>query len=200
MLSYKNKNVKQRGFTLIELLVVIAIIGLLSSVVLASLNSSRAKARDAKRISDIKQISLALEFFYDEHEYYPPTDKSSKLRHSLSYDTGCTWTPDCGHCNRWCILDEELPTIVIPNDMALVPSQIYYAYTSSNGDDFQTYGLAAFLETDHQAAKNDGGYYDNAFEVGLRPGYCMNKYTGNARDWLWRPGGGDWGSVCDGGN
>jgi prepilin-type N-terminal cleavage/methylation domain-containing protein len=54
-----------RGFTLIELLVVIAIIGILSSVVLASLNSARQKSRDARRISDIKQIQLALELYFD---------------------------------------------------------------------------------------------------------------------------------------
>lgn len=54
-----------RGFTLIELLVVIAIIGILSSVVLASLNSARRKGRDARRISDIKQIQLALEMYQD---------------------------------------------------------------------------------------------------------------------------------------
>jgi len=55
----------QRGFTLIELLVVIAIIGILSSVVLASLNGARKKGRDARRISDMKQIQLALELYYD---------------------------------------------------------------------------------------------------------------------------------------
>ena len=58
---YKNN----RGFTLIELLVVIAIIGILSSVVLASLNTAREKSRDASRISDIRQIQLALELFFD---------------------------------------------------------------------------------------------------------------------------------------
>jgi type II secretory pathway pseudopilin PulG len=43
--------------------VVIAIISLLSSVVFASLNSARAKARDAKRVSDLQQIRYALELF-----------------------------------------------------------------------------------------------------------------------------------------
>ena len=54
-----------RGFTLIELLVVIAIIGVLATVVLASLNSARKKSRDARRITDLKQIQLALELYYD---------------------------------------------------------------------------------------------------------------------------------------
>ena len=61
-----------QGFTLIELLVVIAIIGLLSSIVLASLNTARAKARDAKRMEDLAQIRTALELYYSDHGYYPP--------------------------------------------------------------------------------------------------------------------------------
>jgi prepilin-type N-terminal cleavage/methylation domain-containing protein len=61
----------RKGFTLIELLVVIAIIGILSSVVLASLATARQKARDATRISDIKNIQLALELYYDGKQQYP---------------------------------------------------------------------------------------------------------------------------------
>ena len=64
---------KQKGFTLIELLVVIAIIGILSSVVMASLNSAREKARDAKRIADLQQMQLALEMYYDDNSGYPLT-------------------------------------------------------------------------------------------------------------------------------
>ncbi|OGZ10588.1 MAG: hypothetical protein A3D67_01895 [Candidatus Lloydbacteria bacterium RIFCSPHIGHO2_02_FULL_51_22] len=61
----------KKGFTLIELLVVIAIISILASVVLASLNTAREKSRDAKRVSDVKQIQLALEYYFDDNGQYP---------------------------------------------------------------------------------------------------------------------------------
>lgn len=67
---------ESRGFTLIELLVVIAIIGILSSVVLASLNGARKKGRDARRISDVKQIQLALEMYYDSNSSEYPDNLS----------------------------------------------------------------------------------------------------------------------------
>lgn len=56
---------------MIELLVVIAIIGILASVVLASLNSARKKSRDARRVADIKQLQLALELYFDANRAYP---------------------------------------------------------------------------------------------------------------------------------
>jgi len=59
------------GFTLIELLVVIAIIGILAAVVLVSLNSGRIRARDARRLSDLQAISLALELYVNQFDVYP---------------------------------------------------------------------------------------------------------------------------------
>jgi type II secretion system protein G len=65
------KHTKKSGFTLIELLVVIAIIGLLSSIVMASLAGAKVKARDAQRISDSHQIRNALELYRTTNGYYP---------------------------------------------------------------------------------------------------------------------------------
>lgn len=71
----KNEQKNKRGFTLIELLVVISIIGILSSIVLTSLNLGRKKARDAVRKSDLTQIHKALEVYYADHnEQYPSED------------------------------------------------------------------------------------------------------------------------------
>lgn len=60
------------GFTLIELLVVIAIIGVLSSTVLASLNSARTRARDARKQEDFRQISTALQLYSTTYNRMPP--------------------------------------------------------------------------------------------------------------------------------
>jgi prepilin-type N-terminal cleavage/methylation domain-containing protein len=72
------KNTLKRGFTLIELLVVIAIIGILASVVLASLNSARDKGADAAIKSNLNNSRAQAELYYDDN--------------SRSYDGVCTAT------------------------------------------------------------------------------------------------------------
>lgn len=62
----------KKGFTLIELLVVIAIIGLLSTLAVVALGSARVKARDSKRLADLKQLQTALELYYTDNNAYPP--------------------------------------------------------------------------------------------------------------------------------
>lgn len=69
----------QKGFTLIELLVVIAIIGILASIVLASLNSARAKGADAAVKGAMANMAAQAELYYDNNgnSYGTATDCSA---------------------------------------------------------------------------------------------------------------------------
>lgn len=73
---------KNTGFTLTELLVTIAIIVALTGIILANIGGSRSKARDATRVSDVGQIGLALNLYYDRCGQYPASLDASA-------STGC---------------------------------------------------------------------------------------------------------------
>ena len=123
---------KKDGFTLIELLVVIAIIGILASVVLASLNSARQKSRDARRLADVKQLQIALELYFDGNTgNYPLTLEALK--------TGCGGGGAC--------------IAQIPTDP--VGSTAYsYAALGSSPTSCTSYHLGASLEENTNPAKN----------------------------------------------
>lgn len=63
---------KNKGFTIIELLVVVSMIGLLSSVIVASVSPARAKARDAKRVAEVRQLDLAVNMYKADHDNAVP--------------------------------------------------------------------------------------------------------------------------------
>lgn len=69
---------QKRGFTLIELLVVIAIIGMLASIVLVSLSTARGRARDARRVSDLKQMLNAIAQLGDSVDFQGCTGAGAK--------------------------------------------------------------------------------------------------------------------------
>lgn len=107
--------VSTRGFTLIELLVVIAIIGILSSVVLASLNSARTKAVEAKKMSELAELNKALNAYY--------------------LDTG-TIPPNPPPTTNWSRADTSLGALVTGNYISRIPvspdNQPYYYYNSGS--------------------------------------------------------------------
>ena len=82
-----NKN--NKGFTLIELLVVIAIIGLLTTLAVVALDSARTKSRDAKRVTDIKQVQTALELYFNDQDGYPDNDPLTTNPGTLGIDLTC---------------------------------------------------------------------------------------------------------------
>lgn len=75
------------GFTLIELLVVIAIIGVLASVVLASLNQARSKARDTQRLSDVRTMIQAWEAAYNDTGVYPALGNHDECSGNANWQT-----------------------------------------------------------------------------------------------------------------
>lgn len=137
---------KNRGFTLIELLVVISIIGLLSSVVLASLDSARGKARDAKRIQDIKQLEIALDLHYESHGSFTQPEA---LCSDTSYG-GLGGCGDPGGTGDWASNSDMRDLITdgffteLPKD-PLNNATYRYSYEPSN-DGGQAYSLCAPLE------------------------------------------------------
>lgn len=86
---FKNKDKKEKGFTLIELLVVISIISLLSSVVLASLQDSRNKAKFATTKEMFLQVRNQMELYYSAHGNYGTDDTGITYGffHPTSYST-----------------------------------------------------------------------------------------------------------------
>ena len=82
------RDTNKKGFTLIELMVVVSIIALLTSVVLSALNLARAKARDTKRVADLKELQKALELYYDSFSGYTAGARSCASDDSFSGDCG----------------------------------------------------------------------------------------------------------------
>lgn len=124
----------KKGFTLIELLVVIAIIGLLSTLAVIALGSARTKARDAKRLSDLKQVQTALELYYTDKAAYPTAADGITLGGATALcldNTTAGWAATC-----------TSPYMgLVPKD----PGSTSYTYTSANGS---TYTITATLEGD----------------------------------------------------
>lgn len=143
-----------KGFTLIELLVVIAIIGLLSAVIIAPIQSSRKKARDAKRVSELKSIETAMQVYYTEYSSYPTETAWT----DTNWRTACsnTGTGLTGTVTTITPVIPTYPAAFFPNYMAQMPtdplnalatgSNYCYAYRS-NGQQYKVV-LFNILEAD----------------------------------------------------
>jgi len=118
----------RKGFTLIELLVVIFIIGLLASIVVVSVQAARTKARDAKRVADLKQIQNALESYNNANNQYP--------------NPGWAWRSECAAWGGYAannVIPGLVPTYLsaFPSDPAMnkAANTSCYLYLS-NGTDY----------------------------------------------------------------
>lgn len=174
---------KITGFTLIELLVVIAIIGMLASIVLASLSNARAKSRDARRISDLRQVQLAVELFYDQVGEYPQAPGHATWSGHWAYFSQCLERGD--NCNAPAGYTPVISKV--PQDPSRSSSdpfandKTYYPSYHPSGRCPQSYRILAVLETDHSALQSDidGSIYstgDGLCNDNAR-GYCIGAGT-----------------------
>ncbi len=131
MINFSNH---QGGFTLIELLVVISIIGLLSSMVLASLNSTRIKARDGKRAQDLRTMQTVLELYRVSNNGNVPLTASWKCSDcSGSFFDATFFTTNFvtpGHISTW-------PTDPTAPTSRGSPKIDGYMYRSPDGIDYE---------------------------------------------------------------
>jgi prepilin-type N-terminal cleavage/methylation domain-containing protein len=135
---------KKGGFTLIELLVVIAIIAILTAIVTANFTQSKAKARDAKRVSDIANLQLTLEMIFDRCNVYPASISSANLNTTIcTGSTGITY-------NLAYFISK------LPNPPTSVAGDTYdYAVNDPDPTKINDYVLRAKLETNSTSLSDD---------------------------------------------
>jgi prepilin-type N-terminal cleavage/methylation domain-containing protein len=125
----------RRGFTLIEILVVVAIIGILASVVLVGLAPAQKRGRDARRLSDMKQIQTGLELYYNKCGYYPGGAQS-------------------GACGTFAKIDGygQLVASLKGSSIGINQMPVDPKYQYATNDTGSVYVLAATLEADTGAS------------------------------------------------
>jgi general secretion pathway protein G len=124
---------KTNGFTLIEILVVMVIIGVLTSIAIASFTGTQKKSRDAQRKSDLRQIGISLESYYNDKKIYP-LGIGGKIY-------GCGAAGICSWGGSWTDVKGTVYMVKLPAD----PTSGNEYYYVSDGTKYQIY---ARLEND----------------------------------------------------
>lgn len=149
----------------------IAVVGLLASVVIFGVNAAQARSRDAKRVSDFKEFSVALDVFVAQYGIYPCGDANTHdgmtFDSSGSYPfidgtggisvTNCIGTPTFGLYTIGLLSGAQL------EDPLNTYGQLYWY--KANGDR-DLYILYVHLENDSEKMQNDGGLCPNLYEFG----------------------------------
>lgn len=142
MISLKNR--RQEGFTIVELLIVIVVIGILAALVITTYSGIQAKARNAKRQTDINSIQTQLEAYYANNNHYP----------SFADLSSATWdTTNMKSLDQTALHDPSATTAGITLSQTAGADVYQYAPLDSSGASCETndatcatYTLTATLE------------------------------------------------------
>ncbi len=126
LINPNSKGKKSIGLIIVAIIIgAIFFIGLIASVVLVSLNSARAKSRDAKRMADIRQIMTGLELVYNDYDTYPEA-LNNEMTSKYITPVPVAPTPADGECGN----DNEYT--YTPLELELNEAGNYYSYRSYN--------------------------------------------------------------------
>jgi general secretion pathway protein G len=130
----------KKGFTLVELLVTISIIGILSTLMIANFNSTRQRARDAQRKSDLRNIQTALRLYYNDCGEFPTDSSNTIINGCGSCDTpaACIWDGKTPFAT-----DNQTYMNILPQDPQYDSVSYSYDRDATDGD---KYTLSACLE------------------------------------------------------
>lgn len=156
----RTKRVSARaGFTVVEAIIAIGIIGIMAIIVATSFGIARIKARDSRRVADIKQIQNALELYFGSRvpQEYPPA------------------SPVCDATHAYGLEDLVRAGFIsaIPRDPSLVPD--CYLYTAEKSPPRSAYHLGAILEDGTHAALGADRDCNSRIAASLAdtPGICV---------------------------
>lgn len=190
-----------KGFTLIEILVVVSIIGVLTTVVLVSLNSAKDKATDVKSVTELDQLRKALELYRTDNGKYPGEengvyapgaigicDLRKDINGALVFDENGAPIRDCTGGENYnglvsTLFDSEL---VVKNYISAIPYYVaevndfrYLTGTQANyygcgGQHFSSY-LIYFLNPNYDLmmSKIDKEYFNGNCEGDNACYYCF---------------------------
>jgi general secretion pathway protein G len=134
--NLKQTKMSRKGFTLIEILIVVAIISILASVVLVGLGPTQQSGRDARRLSDIREVQTGLELYFSKCGFYPGSASCGGAGTAIDYTNMAT-----------ALTGSSIGVSTVPNDPTVGKS--YWYGTNAGGT---SYVLCTALENANNAA------------------------------------------------
>lgn len=147
----RKMNKGRQGFTLIEILIVVAIIAILASVVLIGLGPTQQAGRDARRLSDLREVQNGLELYFNKCGYYPGAAESASCA-GVAYGPNNFWgdptvTPQTGMMGA--LVGSTIGVSTVPDDPQSGKTYYYGANGTGSG-----YVVAAMLENNQNSVFN----------------------------------------------